>query len=77
MGNFFVQVGAFTVKDNALRLKSSLVREFGGAIISTFYHEGKTFYRVRIGPLSGLAKAEKIIRLVEGRGLGTPLIVGE
>jgi len=76
-GKFFVQVGAFTVKDNALRLKRELTREFGGAIISTFYHEGKTFYRVRIGPLNGFSKAEEIVRLIGGRGLGTPFLVGE
>ena len=76
-GNFYVQVAAFTVKDNAFRLKNSLMREFGKAIITSTYIKGKTFYRVRIGPLGGLEKAEKIVRLVEGRGLGNPIIVGE
>jgi len=76
-GSFFVQVGAFTVRDNALKLKRDLTKEFGSALITNFHHEGRRFYRVRIGPLNGFAKAEKIIRLVAGRGLGAPFLVRE
>lgn len=76
-GDFFIQVGAFTVRDNALRLKRELASEFGSALITTFYHDKKTFYRVRIGPISGFAKAEEIIRLVGGRGMGEPFLVKE
>lgn len=76
-GHFFIQVGAFTVRDNALRLKRELASEFGSAVITPFYHEGRNFYRVRIGPVSGFAKAEEIIRIIGGRGIGEPFLVRE
>ena len=76
-GNFYIQVGAFTVKANAVRLRERLARDYGGAIIREFFNDGRTFYRVRIGPLAGAARAEKLLGRVAGEGLGTPFIVGE
>lgn len=56
----YVQAGAFSVKENALKLKAALSK-FGPTSISTADIEGKTFSRVRIGPFSDVAKADKAL----------------
>ena len=76
-GRFFIQVGAFTVKDNALRLKENLKREYGGAVISKFYNNGTTFYRVRIGPVKGLNQIKSLLNRVERTSMGSPFIVAD
>ncbi len=76
-GSFHIQVGAFTVKENALRLKERLTLAYGKASIAQFHHDGKTFYRVRIGPIGSLSETERILLKVAGERLGTPFIVGD
>lgn len=76
-GSFYIQVGAFTVKDNALRLRDQLKREYGGAMISNFYNKGTTFYRVRIGPIKGLDQIKGLLHRVERSMEGSPFIVAD
>lgn len=76
-GRFYIQVGAFTVKDNALRLRNQLKREYGGAMISKFYNNGTTFYRVRIGPIKGLDQIRRLLHRVERSMEVSPFIVAD
>ena len=76
-GSFYIQVGAFTVKDNAMRLKNRLQRKYGAAMISSFYNNGTTFYRVRIGPIRGLNQIRKLLARVERSIDGSPFIVAD
>jgi rare lipoprotein A len=46
---FTVQVGAFTDKDNAMKLSRALVRELDNVYISVFETPGTCYYRVRVG----------------------------
>jgi rare lipoprotein A len=58
-GNFTVQVGAFTDRANAERLKNKLDQKFKHAHI-TVYDTGKEiFYRVRVGRCASLEKADE------------------
>lgn len=58
-GNFTVQVGAFSDRLNAERLKRKLDQLYKNAHITT-YHDGiDTFFRVRVGKCSTLEQAEK------------------
>jgi rare lipoprotein A len=59
VGPFYVQYGAFTVPENANRLKAKLIaRGFAGTRISVGELNGTTFWRVQIGAFSSLGEAE-------------------
>jgi rare lipoprotein A len=56
-GNFTFQVGAFTNRNNAERLRVDLDPRFGNAHIIKFDRGDQIFYRVRIGKCSSLEEA--------------------
>ena len=68
-GKFYVQVGAFTVKENAARLKDKLDKRLLTAAISTFDRGDAVFYRVRIGTLSTIKDAEMLKKRLDGEGM--------
>ncbi len=76
-GNYYVQVGSFSVKDNALRLRDSLGKEFGPTIITRFKKGNKNFYRVRVGLIRSLDEAEETKKRIEDKGIGVPFIAAE
>ncbi len=57
VGPFMVQVGAFTVSENAQRLAAQLKDRFGAAKVVEAWVHGKQFYRVRAGRYDTLAQA--------------------
>jgi len=63
----FVQAGAFTIAENANRLQQGLSR-FGKTSISTIVINGKTFYRVRLGPLADVAHADALLSQLKQAG---------
>lgn len=63
----FVQAGAFSMKENAQKLATSLSK-FGPTSISNAVVEGKTFYRVRIGPLKDADAADATLSKVLSAG---------
>ncbi|MFQ5329802.1 MAG: septal ring lytic transglycosylase RlpA family protein [Thermodesulfobacteriota bacterium] len=77
VGEFTVQVGAFTVKNNALRLKEKLQRTYGHATIERYNGRSRTFYRVRVGRFSTLEEGEKARNAFEERGFVSPVVVAE
>jgi rare lipoprotein A len=56
-GNFTFQIGAFSNRENAERLRSELNPRFGNAHIVEFEQEGRVLYRVRVGKCSSLNEA--------------------
>jgi rare lipoprotein A len=58
LGDFTIQVGAFTERDNALRLRASLSRKYSKATVQVFDQGSQRFYRVRVGQYSRLNEAE-------------------
>jgi rare lipoprotein A len=56
-GNFTFQIGAFSNRENAERLRSELNSRFGNAHIVEFEQGGRTLYRLRVGKCSSLAEA--------------------
>jgi len=76
-GNFTVQVGAFSDRNNAERLQHKLDQEYKNAHITT-YHDGyETFYRVRVGKCSNLKQAEKYEKILIQRGFPGAFAIAE
>ena len=72
----FVQVGAFTNYENAVRLADRLTG-LGPARITTVVLDGTEFFRVRIGPLAGVDEADLMLDGVYEIGLDRARIVVE
>ncbi len=68
-GSFFVQVGAFTVKENAERLRNKMEQAYGNASIYRFDRGDMLFYRVRIGGLTNTEDAERLKKRVLSDGI--------
>ncbi len=66
----FVQAGAFTVKDNAMRL----AQELGGDVYPTDIN-GRLFYRVRLGPFAQVGQADTALASLVSKGNQSALIV--
>ncbi|MGA9142485.1 MAG: septal ring lytic transglycosylase RlpA family protein [Candidatus Acidiferrales bacterium] len=60
VGYFGVQVGAFLVQDNAVRLKAQLESRYPPVSVVPFESPNRTFYRVRIGRLPNEDAARKL-----------------
>lgn len=56
-GNFTFQVGAFSSRENAERLRAELNPRFGNAHIVEFEQSGRMFYRLRVGKCTSLGEA--------------------
>ncbi len=67
-GVFSVQVGAFTVKKNAVRLARGLKRRFGASAISLYDRGDRVFYRVMVGRFSDEDKADALRERLLGSG---------
>jgi rare lipoprotein A len=64
--SIYVQAGAFTVAENARRVEGKL-RQLG-ARVSSSVRDGKTVYRVRIGPLQDVSAADATLAAVQALG---------
>jgi len=76
-GNFTVQVGAFSDRNNAARLKRKLDQEYNNAHITTYHDGHETFYRVRVGKCSNLKQAEKYEEIMIQRGFPGAFAIAE
>ena len=74
----FLQIGAFSYRDNAEKLKrkvGQIADEIVG--IEEVIQDGKTVYRVRLGPLLDVAHADRLAFLLADAGFEHPHIVLE
>jgi rare lipoprotein A len=58
-GAFSIQVGAFTVKDNARRLARQMKEQYGEADVSLYDRGDRKFFRVRVGRFRAEHEAEQ------------------
>ena len=72
----FVQVGSFGRMENVDRLKGKL-KDIADVQVSPLERGGKTLYRVRLGPIESMAKAEKIKQQVGDIGINDAKIITE
>jgi rare lipoprotein A len=76
-GNFTFQVGAFSDRRNADRLRDELSKNYENAHISV-YNSGETvFYRVRVGKYASLSQIIKDENLLTHQGYTDAFIVAE
>lgn len=76
--NIYVQAGSFQMRDNAIRLKSSLERsgyKKSGVEIRTARVNGIQFYRVQIGPLAVVDTADQMLEQVLNAGYAGARII--
>lgn len=76
-GNFTIQIGAFTDRNNALRLQRQLDPIYKNVHIVTLQNGGETLYRVRVGRCSTLKQAEKYEQIMIKNGFSDAMIVAE
>jgi rare lipoprotein A len=74
-GVYTLQVGSFADRDNAMRLKSTLDRQFDGVYLATLDGQVGKYYRVRLGRFSHRDEAAHFARSVTP--LGLPVIIVE
>jgi DedD protein len=71
-----VQVGAFGSADTARKLVSDLKKDGLPAYVAPLSRNGKTLHRVRVGPESTRADADKLAAKLKGRGLPASVVSG-
>jgi rare lipoprotein A len=73
--DIWVQVGAFENRDNARRLSRQL-KDIGPAKVQEAVVAGRTYYRVRVGPLTEVASADRTLEQLIAAGFpGSRIIV--
>lgn len=75
VGPFMVQVGAFTVKENAYRLAEKLKSQYGRSSVAEGWVNGQKFYRVRVGLYDSMALADEALLQIEVNGYPSSFIV--
>jgi len=70
----FVQVGAFSMIDNAMQLRSELAGLFPSAHISSSSWNDRQLYRVRIGPFADTRQIENTVIELHRHGQDTVIV---
>ncbi len=74
----YLQVGAFTSRDNAENLKLRLTRaDLKSVHIQNIDLDATPLYRVRIGPLDSVDESDRLAVRVAAQGLPNPIVVVE
>ncbi|RZL37535.1 MAG: hypothetical protein EOP35_08350 [Rubrivivax sp.] len=71
---YFVQAGAFTRPEEAEAQKAKLAIQGFTAKLMEREQNGRTVYRVRLGPVDGRDEAENLQRKIEGAGFEANLV---
>ncbi len=72
--NLYVQVGAFGVHENALKMQARLA-SVGAVKLQHKLIDGRDIYRVRVGPLASVSEADRLLESIVGTGYPDARIV--
>src|SRR3954453_5377278 len=75
-GRIFVQAGAFAMPENAQRVRARIAA-LGNVQVVPAEVNGSALYRVRLGPVTNGAEADRLLSKVVGSGYPTARIVSE
>jgi rare lipoprotein A len=75
-GRIFVQAGAFAMPENAQRVRARIAA-LGNVQVVSAEVNGSALYRVRLGPVTNGAEADRLLSKVIGSGYPTARIVSE
>jgi len=74
----YLQVGAFTSRDNAENLRLRLTHaDLKNAHIQNTDHDATPLFRVRIGPLDNVDESDRLAERIVAQGLPSPIVVVE
>jgi rare lipoprotein A len=76
-GNFTIQIGAFTVRENAENMKKQMEKTHDNVHIVIYEQDGQVFYRVRVSRTNSLDEAMKFEAALEARGFRDAFVVAE
>ena len=76
-GNFTFQIGAFSDKHNAYRLKDKLDQTYKNAHVSEYDNGQEILYRVRVGKTTSLEQAVEYEAILIKHGFKDVFIVAE
>jgi len=76
-GNFTIQIGAFTVLENAQRLKVKLDKTYKNVYITRYDNGNELFYRVRVGRCNALEQAERYEAILVQKGFEDAFVIAE
>lgn len=72
--HIYVQAGAFGVEDNAVRLSRKL-SGIGATSVQSVPYQGRSLYKVRVGPLDSVPIADNVLKQVLASGQSDAIIV--
>ncbi|NIM28548.1 MAG: septal ring lytic transglycosylase RlpA family protein [Gammaproteobacteria bacterium] len=74
----YLQAGSFSVRANAEQMKWRMQSVSGGPVsIEPVEIGGRVTYRVRVGPIANVTKADRLVQQIADLGLETPRIIIE
>jgi len=73
----FVQIGAFSIRNNATKLSASLASRYPNIRVQSFARSTQTLYRVRVGPFSSAHAIEQTVLSLQRQGYGNTVVVIE
>jgi len=76
-GKIFIQLGAFSSRENAMRLQNELKVSFPATHAESINLGGKMLYRVRIGPFENMTTIEQTVLSLQSKGFQKPMVVIE
>jgi len=76
-GNFTFQIGAFSDRQNAIRLKKKLAKTYKNAHVSEYDNGQEVLYRVRVGKATSLEQAVSYEKTLIQHGFRDVFIVAE
>jgi len=74
-GEFFVQIGAFTVLQNAVKLKDRLLAMDRKTVIQKYHDGSTTFYRVQVRAGQRLEVADRLEKEMEAAGFPGAFVI--
>jgi len=75
--NIFIQTGAFSNEDNAMTMKTALYNVGEPVNIIKSVEGGAPVYRVKIGPVESVAKAEDVVGLLSKQGRDSKILTSD